>query len=68
MSEFAREAVLASVEAAGRPKVEADSDLAGLAIRMRELDRLLNALKGILGQFSVRHEHEFERLQAAQPE
>ncbi len=46
MSEFAREAVLASVEAGGQAKTSLEGDLATLSNRLRELDRLLKAASG----------------------
>jgi Ribbon-helix-helix protein, copG family len=46
MSEFAREAVLASVEAGGQAKASLGGDLVTLTNRLHELDRVLKAASG----------------------
>jgi hypothetical protein len=50
MSEFAREAVLGSVEAGGGPKAGLGGDLVTLTNRLRELDRQLRSMSGLLSQ------------------
>lgn len=50
MSEFAREAVLASVDA-GRPsKSSLGGDLVTLTSRLNELDKLLKSASGLIGK------------------
>jgi hypothetical protein len=48
MSEFAREAVLASVEAGGPAKGSLGGDLVTLTSRLHELDRMLKSASGLI--------------------
>jgi hypothetical protein len=50
LSEFAREAVLASVDSGGAAKATLGGDLTTLTSRLHELDRLLKAVGGLLGK------------------
>jgi ribbon-helix-helix CopG family protein len=50
MSEFAREAVLSSVEAGGQSKASLGGDLVTLTNRLHELDRMLRAASGLIGK------------------
>lgn len=48
MSEFAREAVLASVEAGGPAKGSLGGDLVTLTSRLHDLDRMLKSASGLI--------------------
>jgi hypothetical protein len=48
MSEFAREAVLTSVDLGGAAKPSLGGDLVTLTSRLQELDKLLNAVSGVI--------------------
>ena len=50
MSEFAREAVLASVDAGSGAKASLGSDLVTLTARLNELDKLLKSASGLIGR------------------
>src|ERR1041384_5373845 len=50
LSEFAREAVLSSVDAGGAAKTTLGGDLMTLTSRLHELDRLLKGVSGLLGK------------------
>ncbi len=49
MSEFAREAVLSSVDA-GSSKTSLGGDLVTLTARLNELDKLLKSASGLIGR------------------
>jgi hypothetical protein len=48
MSEFAREAVLTSVDLGGAAKPSLGGDLVTLTGRLQELDKLLNSVSGVI--------------------
>lgn len=48
MSEFAREAVLTSVDSGGSSPASLGSDLVTLTNRLHELDKLLKAVSGLI--------------------
>ena len=48
MSEFAREAVLANVDAGGASKTSLGGDLVTLTTRLHELDKLLKSATGLI--------------------
>jgi len=48
MSEFAREAVLTSVDLGGAAKPSLGGDLVTLTSRLQELDKLLNSVSGVI--------------------
>jgi hypothetical protein len=50
MSEFARDAVLASVNAGNPSKNSLGGDLVSLTTRLTELDKLLRSASGIIGR------------------
>lgn len=50
MSEFAREAVLASVDAGNSPRGALAGDLVTLTSRLNELDKLLRSASGLIGR------------------
>jgi hypothetical protein len=50
MSEFAREAVLASVDTGGSGKSTLGGDLLTLTGRLQELDKLLKSVSGLIGR------------------
>jgi hypothetical protein len=50
MSEFAREAVLSSVDAGNASKVSLGGDLVTLTARLNELDKLLRSASGLIGR------------------
>ena len=50
MSEFAREAVLASVDAGNAAKASLGGDLVTLTARLNELDKLLRSASGLIGR------------------
>ena len=50
MSEFAREAVLASVDAGQASKASLRGDLVSLTARLNELDKLLRSASGLIGR------------------
>jgi hypothetical protein len=50
LSEFAREAVLSSVDAGGTSKTSLGGDLVTLTTRLHELDRLLKAVGGLISK------------------
>ena len=50
MSEFAREAVLASVDAGKASKASLGGDLVTLTARLNELDKLLKSASGLIGR------------------
>ena len=50
MSEFAREAVLASVDAGRSSKSSLGGDLVTLTSRLNELDKLLKSASGLIGR------------------
>jgi hypothetical protein len=50
MSEFAREAVLASVDAGNAPRGTLGGDLVTLTSRLNELDKLLKSASGLIGR------------------
>lgn len=50
MSEFAREAVLASVDAGAGSKNSLGGDLVTLTARLHELDKLLRSASGLIGR------------------
>ena len=50
MSEFAREAVLGSVDAGKASKTSLRGDLVTLTSRLNELDRLLRSASGLIGR------------------
>jgi hypothetical protein len=50
MSEFAREAVLASVDAGNASKGTLGGDLVTLTARLHELDKLLRSASGLIGR------------------
>jgi len=50
LSEFAREAVLSSVDAGGAAKATLGGDLMTLTSRLHELDRLLKSVGGVLNK------------------
>jgi hypothetical protein len=50
LSEFAREAVLSSVDAGGASKTTLGGDLTTLTSRLHELDRLLKSVGGVLNK------------------
>ncbi len=50
MSEFAREAVLASVDTGGGSKSTLGGDLLTLTGRLQELDKLLKLVSGVIGR------------------
>jgi hypothetical protein len=50
MSEFAREAVLASVDAGNSSRGSLGGDLVSLTTRLHELDKLLKSASGLIGK------------------
>jgi len=50
MSEFAREAVLSSVDAGRTSKASLGGDLVTLTSRLNELDKLLRSASGLIGK------------------
>lgn len=50
MSEFAREAVLASVDAGSASRGSLGGDLVTLTTRLHELDKLLKSASGLIGR------------------
>ena len=50
MSEFAREAVLASVDAGNSSRGSLGGDLVTLTSRLHELDKLLRSASGLIGR------------------
>jgi len=50
MSEFAREAVLASVDAGKASRASLGGDLVTLTARLNELDKLLKSASGLIGR------------------
>ena len=50
MSEFAREAVLASVDAGKATRASLGGDLVTLTARLNELDKLLRSASGLIGR------------------
>jgi hypothetical protein len=50
MSEFAREAVLASVDAGNATRGTLGGDLVTLTTRLHELDKLLKSASGLIGK------------------
>ncbi len=50
MSEFAREAVLASVETGNAPRGTLGGDLVTLTSRLHELDKVLKSATGLIGR------------------
>ena len=50
MSEFAREAVLASVNAGSASKTSLGGDLVTLTSRLNELDKVLKSASGLIGR------------------
>jgi hypothetical protein len=50
MSEFAREAVLASVDAGNASRGALAGDLVTLTTRLHELDKLLKSASGLIGR------------------
>ena len=50
MSEFAREAVLASVDAGNGARASLGGDLVTLTARLQELDKALRAATGLIGR------------------
>jgi hypothetical protein len=50
MSEFAREAVLASVDVGDSPRGSLGGDLVTLTARLHELDKLLRSASGLIGR------------------
>jgi hypothetical protein len=50
MSEFAREAVLGSVDAGKASKTSLGGDLVTLTARLNELDKLLRSASGLIGR------------------
>lgn len=50
MSEFAREAVLASVDAGSASKTSLGGDLVTLTTRLNELDKLLKSASALIGR------------------
>jgi hypothetical protein len=50
MSEFAREAVLASVDAGNASRGSLGGDLVTLTSRLHELDKLLRSASGLIGR------------------
>jgi len=50
MSEFAREAVLASVDVGSGNRGNLGSDLVTLTARLHELDKLLRSASGLIGR------------------
>jgi hypothetical protein len=61
MSEFAREAVLASVETGNAPRGTLGGDLVTLTSRLHELDKVLKSATGLIGRvLGADPEHEAE--------
>jgi hypothetical protein len=50
MSEFAREAVLTSVDLGGAAKPSLGGDLVTLTSRLQELDKLLKSVSGVINR------------------
>jgi len=60
MSEFAREVVLASVDAGNSSKASLGGDLVTLTSRLNELDKLLKSASGLIGKVLGAEEGEGE--------
>jgi hypothetical protein len=61
MSEFAREAVLASVDAGNAARGTLGGDLVTLTTRLHELDKLLRSASGLIGKVLGGEEQTEER-------